>query len=331
MSLHTAAITGIGTYVPEKKLTNADLEKMVETNDEWITTRTGIKERRILEKGLGLSYMGERAVRQLLDKTNTDPLDVEMIICATVTGDYRFPDTASLIAHKVGAKNAYGFELGAACSGFLFAMQTGAQFIASGTHKKVIVIGGDVMSSIVDYTDRTTCILFGDGCAAVMLEPNAEGHGVQDAILKSDGSGEEYLLMKGGGSRNPLTPETLASKDNTIWQNGGPVFKRAVTGMSTTVKGIMERHSLSHNEISWVVPHQANIRIIQTVASMLDFPIEKVAVNIEEYGNTTAATIPLALGSYESKLKKGDKVILTAFGGGFTWGAMYLTWAYDGQ
>lgn len=330
MGLQKAAITGIGTYVPEQKLTNADLEKMVETNDEWITTRTGIKERRILPKGLGLSYMGERAVKQLLEKTNTDPTEVDLIICGTITGDYVFPDTANQIAQALGAHNAFGFDLNAACSGFLYALHTGTQFVEAGTYKKVIVCGGDVMSSIVDYTDRTTCILFGDGFGAVMLEPSTDGDGIHDSILKADGSGVDLLIQKAGGSKYPIDKERLDAKENYIRQNGAPVFKRAVQGMSSTVKAVMERNNLTHDDVNWVVPHQANIRIIQTVSNMLDFPMEKVVVNIEYLGNTTAATIPLALGSYESRFKKGDKLVLTAFGGGFTWGSTYLTWAYDG-
>ena len=329
MSLQKAAITGIGTYVPDDKLTNADLEKMVDTNDEWIVSRTGIKERRILPKGLGLSHMGEHAVKQLLEKTNTDPLDIDLIICATITGDYRFPDTANQIALKVGAKNAYGFELGAACSGFLYALQTGSKFVESGSHKKVIVIGGDVMSSIINYEDRSTCVIFGDGLGAVLLEPSPDEDGIHNAIMKADGSGVDFLFMKAGGSKNPIDAELLAAKEHLVFQNGGPVFKRAVQGMSSTVKEVLALNGLTRDDINWVVPHQANIRIIQTVASMLDFPMERVMVNIEKYGNTTAGTLPLALNDYESKLKKGDKVILTAFGGGFTWGSLYLTWAYD--
>jgi len=330
MSLHTAAITGIGSYLPEEKLTNFDLEKIVDTNDEWIFTRTGIKERRILPKGLGLSYMGERAVKQLLEKTGTDPLEVEMIICATITGDYIFPDSANQIAYKVGATNAYGFDINAACSGFLYALSVGAKFIESGTHKKVIVIGGDVMSSIINYEDRTTCVIFGDGLGAVLLEPSQNGQGIIDSKLCADGSGVEFLHTKAGGSKSPIDSVSLAAKEHLVYQNGGPVFKRAVQGMSSTVKEVMEKNSLSKDDIAWILPHQANNRIIQTVASMLDFPLERVMVNIENYGNTTAGTLPLALSDYESQLKVGDKLILTAFGGGFTWGSTYLTWAYNG-
>ncbi len=331
MSLHTAAITGIGAYVPEEKLTNFDLEKIVETSDEWIFSRTGIKERRILPKGLGLSYMGERAVNQLLEKTGTDPLEVEMIICATITGDYVFPDTANQIAYKVGAKNAFGFDINAACSGFLYSLHVGSKFIETGTYKKVIVIGGDVMSSIINYEDRTTCVIFGDGLGAVMLEPSTNGEGIKDSKLCADGSGVEFLQTFAGGSKQPIDAEALAAKEHLVFQNGGPVFKRAVQGMSSTVKQVMEKNSLTQDDITWILPHQANKRIIQTVASMLDFPIERVMVNIENYGNTTAGTLPLALSDYESQLKLGDKLILTAFGGGFTWGSTYLTWAYNGS
>lgn len=330
MSLQTAAITGIGAYVPEEKLTNFDLEKIVETTDEWIFSRTGIKERRILPKGLGLSYMGERAVNQLLEKTGTDPLDVDMIICATITGDFVFPDTANQIAYKVGATKAFGFDINAACSGFLYALQVGSKFIETGTYQKVIVIGGDVMSSIINYEDRTTCVIFGDGLGAVMLEPSANEHGILDSKLCADGSGVEYLQTFAGGSKQPIDAKALAAKEHLVFQNGGPVFKRAVQGMSSTVKEVMERNSLAKDDITWILPHQANKRIIQTVASMLDFPMERVMINIENYGNTTAGTLPLALRDYESQLKEGDKLILTAFGGGFTWGSTYLTWAYNG-
>lgn len=329
MSKINAAITGVQGYVPDYILTNKELETMVDTNDEWITTRTGIRERHILKgEEKGTSILGIEAVRGLLEKTNTDPAEIELVICATVTPDMLFPDTANIIANALDIKNAYCFDLGAACSGFLYALTTGAQFISSGMHKKVIVVGADKMSSIVDYTDRTTCILFGDGAGAVLLEPSDEfGH--IDAVLKSDGSGEPYLHQKAGGSRRPATVETINAGDHFIYQNGRPVFKAAVSGMSDVVKQVMKRNNLQNDDIKWLVPHQANHRIIETVARMADFPMERVMVNIHKYGNTTAATIPLCLWDYESQLKKGDNLVLTAFGGGFTWGATYLKWAYD--
>lgn len=329
MTKLTAAITGIHGYVPDYVLTNAELEEMVETSDEWITSRTGIKERRILkEPGKAASDMGARMVTGLLEKTNTNPDDVELVICATVTGDMKFPDTANLICHKTGIKNAFGFDLSAACSGFLFALQTGAQFIESGKYKKVIVVGVDMMSAIVDYTDRTTCVLFGDGGGAVLLEPNHEGLGIIDAVLKGDGSGGEYLNMKGGGSLNPASEETIKNKMHYIFQEGRPVFKAAVMGMTNTINEIFERNNLTREEIDWLVPHQANMRIINSIAEYANFPIEKVMITIHKYGNTTAGTLPLCLWDYEDKLKKGDNLVLTAFGGGFTWGSLYLKWAY---
>lgn len=324
-----AAITGVGGYVPDDVLTNADLEKMVDTTDEWITTRTGIKERRILRtSGKATSDMGLEVVRQLLEKTGTKPEEIDLLICATVTPDTTFPDTANTILDKAGAKNAFGFDINAACSGFLFALTTGAKFIESGMYKKVIVIGADKMSAIVDYSDRSTCIIFGDGAGGVLLEPNTEGNGVIDAILKSDGSGREFLHMKAGGSLKPATPETVANKEHFVFQDGKPVFKAAVTGMVTTVNQVLARNNMTTEDIDWLVPHQANMRIINSVGDMLDFPMDKVMVNIHKYGNTTAGTLPLCLWEYESQLKKGDNLMLTAFGGGFTWGSLYLKWAY---
>ncbi|HMT69417.1 MAG TPA: beta-ketoacyl-ACP synthase III [Saprospiraceae bacterium] len=324
-----AAITGVGGYVPDDVLTNADLEKMVDTTDEWITTRTGIKERRILKTpGKATSDMGVEVVRQLLEKTGTKPEEIDLLICATVTPDTTFPDTANTILDKAGAKNAFGFDINAACSGFLFALTTGAKFIESGMYKKVIVIGADKMSAIVDYSDRSTCIIFGDGAGGVLLEPNIEGNGVIDAILKSDGSGREFLHMKAGGSLKPATPETVANKEHFVFQDGKPVFKAAVTGMVTTVNQVLARNNMTTEDIDWLVPHQANMRIINSVGDMLDFPMDKVMVNIHKYGNTTAGTLPLCLWEYESQLKKGDNLMLTAFGGGFTWGSLYLKWAY---
>ena len=324
-----AAITGVGGYVPDDVLTNADLEKMVDTTDEWITTRTGIKERRILRTpGKATSDMGLEVVRQLLEKTGTKPEEIDLLICATVTPDTTFPDTANTILDKAGAKNAFGFDINAACSGFLFALTTGAKFIESGMYKKVIVIGADKMSAIVDYSDRSTCIIFGDGAGGVLLEPNTEGNGVIDAVLRSDGSGREFLHMKAGGSLKPATPETVANKEHFVFQDGKPVFKAAVTGMVTTVNQVLARNNMTTEDIDWLVPHQANMRIINSVGDMLDFPMDKVMVNIQKYGNTTAGTLPLCLWEYESQLKKGDNLMLTAFGGGFTWGSLYLKWAY---
>jgi 3-oxoacyl-[acyl-carrier-protein] synthase-3 len=326
-----AAITGVQGYVPETILTNKMLEEMVETSDEWITTRTGIKERRILkEEGKALSDMGERAVAALLKKTNTDPNEVELLICATITGDRVFPDTANTICDKVGINNAYGYDINAACSGFLFALAAGAQGIESGRYKKVVVVGGDVMSSIIDYTDRTTCVIFGDGLGAVLLEPSEEV-GIQDYILRGDGAGRQYLNMKAGGSLHPPTAETIANREHFVFQDGRPVFKAAVTGMADTVSRLCERNGLEYSDIDWLVPHQANMRIIQSIANHMKFPMDKVMVNIHKYGNTTAGTLPLCLWDYESRLRKGDNIILTAFGGGFTWGALWLKWAYDGD
>lgn len=324
-----AAITGVHGYVPDYILTNQELETMVETNDEWIQSRTGIKERRILKgEGKGVSEIGVKAVKGLLEKTNTKPEEIDLVICATVTGDMIFPDTANVVCDKVGIKNAFTFDINAACSGFLFAITTGSQFIATGMYKKVIVIGMDKMSSIIDYKDRATCIIFGDGGGAVLLEPNEEGMGFQDAELKSNGEGRHYLNMKAGGSAYPATAETVAAKEHFVYQEGRTVFKHAVRGMSDAVSKIMKRNHLTNENMAWLVPHQANMRIITSVASAADFPMEKVMVNIEKYGNTTAGTLPLCLWEWESQLKKGDNIILTAFGGGFTWGAVYLKWAY---
>lgn len=329
MSKKYATITGVHGYVPDYVLTNKELETMVDTNDEWIQSRTGIKERRILKKeGWAASDMGVEMVKGLLEKTNTKPEEVDMLICATITGDRVFPDTANTIADKVGAKNSFGFDINAACSGFLYALSTGAKFVESGSNKKVIVVGLDVMSSIINYKDRSTCIIFGDGGGAVMLEPTEEKIGVQDAVLRSDGSGREFLNMAAGGSLKPHTPETLAAGEQYVFQEGRPVFKAAVKGMSGAIKDVMERNDLNNDDIDWLVPHQANIRIITSVASQLDFPMEKVMMNIQKYGNTTAGTLPLCLWDYESQLKKGDKIVLAAFGGGFTWGATYLVWGY---
>lgn len=329
MSRIYAAITGVHGYVPDYVLTNKELELLVETSDEWITDRTGIKERRILKgEAQGTSVMGIEAVKGLLEKTNTDPAEIDLVICATVTPDMFFPDTANLVADAVGIKNAFCFDIGAACSGFLYALTTGAKFVESGMHKKVIIIGADKMSSIVDYTDRTTCVIFGDGAGAVLLEPNTEGYGILDYQHHSDGSGQHYLHQKAGGSRHPATVDTIMAGEHFIYQNGKPVFRAAVEGMSDVVTKVMKRNHLNSDTVRWLVPHQANKRIIETVSRMANFPLEKVMINIQKYGNTTAATLPLCLWDYESQLEKGDNIILTAFGGGFTWGAIYVKWAY---
>jgi 3-oxoacyl-[acyl-carrier-protein] synthase III len=326
----TAAITAVGAFVPEDKLTNADLEKMVDTNDEWIKTRTGVAERRILKgKGLATSDMGAPAVLQLCKKRGIDPLDIDCLICCTVTADMMFPATANIICDKIGAKNAWGFDLGAACSGFLYGVTTGAALIESGRYKKVVVVGADKMSAIVDYTDRTTCILFGDAAGAVLLEPNEEGYGVQDSILKSDGVGRNFLYQKAGGSLNPASIETVTNKDHFIFQDGQPVFKYAVKGMADVSAELLERNKLTGDDIAWLVPHQANKRIIDATANRMGLSHDKVMLNIQRYGNTTAATIPLCLWEWEKRLKKDDLIVLAAFGGGFTWGATLIRWAYN--
>jgi 3-oxoacyl-[acyl-carrier-protein] synthase III len=330
MTKITAAITGVSGYVPDYVLTNKELETLVETNDEWIVSRTGIRERRILKgEGLGTSYMCNIAVKDLLAKTNTNPEEVDLLICATTTPDMVFPATANIICEAVGAKNAFGYDLQAACSGFIFALATGARFIESGRYKKIIIVGADKMSSIINYKDRTTCIIFGDGGGAVMLEPNTEGYGVLDDILKSDGSGASFLNMKAGGSRYPATAETVARHEHSVFQEGTTVFKFAVKGMADVAAEVMERNNLTGDDIAWLVPHQANKRIIDATAARMSIGIDKVMLNIDRYGNTTSGTIPLCLWDYESKLKKDDNVILAAFGGGFTWGSVYLKWAYD--
>lgn len=327
----TAAITGVGAYVPDYVLTNAELEKLVDTTDEWITSRTGIKERRILKgKDQGTSVMGIGAVKQLLEKTGTDPKDVDLLICATVTPDLLFPATANIISHGCGITKAFSYDMNAACSSFLYALATGAQFIQAGTYKKVIIVGADKMSAIVDYTDRANCIIFGDAAAAVLLEPNTDGYGVLDQILRTDGSGEAYLHQKAGGSRRPPTHETVDNKEHYIYQEGATVFKFAVTNMADVAAEVMERNHLSKDDVAWLVPHQANKRIIDATANRMGVGPEKVMLNIQRYGNTTSATIPLCLWDYEKQLHKGDNLVLAAFGGGFTWGSIYLKWAYDG-
>jgi 3-oxoacyl-[acyl-carrier-protein] synthase-3 len=332
MNKITASITAVGGYVPEDKLTNFDLEKMVDTNDEWIRTRTGIEERRILkEPGKGSSDMAVPAVLEILKKKNLSPLDIDCVICATVTPDMVFPATANIICDKIGATNAWGYDMSAACSGFLYALTTGAMYIESGRFKKVIVVGVDKMSAIIDYTDRATCIIFGDGAGAVLLEPATDGTGVLDSILRSDGSGRHYLHMKAGGSVKPATVETVMAKEHFAYQEGQAVFKFAVKGMADVSAELLERNGLTGDDIAWLVPHQANLRIIDATANRMGLPKEKVMINIQKYGNTTAATLPLCLWDWEKQLKKGDNIVLAAFGGGFTWGATWVKWGYDGE
>jgi 3-oxoacyl-[acyl-carrier-protein] synthase-3 len=332
MSKFQAAITAVSGYVPEYILTNKELETMVDTNDEWITSRTGIKERRILKgEGLASSDLGVSAILPLLEKRGITADEIDLIICATATPDMLFPATACIIADKIGAKNAFGYDLMAACSGFLFSVATASKFIETGSYKKIIVVGADKMSSIVDYTDRQTCIIFGDGAGAVLLEPNEEGLGVQDSIMKSNGEGRHYLKMAGGGSLKPASAETIANKEHFIHQEGQTVFKFAVKGMADVSAEIMEKNNLSGDDIAWLVPHQANKRIIDATANRMGVGTDKVMLNIEKYGNTTNGTIPLCLADWESQLKKGDNIILAAFGGGFTWGSIYLKWAYDSK
>ena len=328
MSKITAAITGVQGYLPDNIVTNHDLAKFVDTTDEWITTRTGISERRIMKDGAS-SDMASEAVKALLAKKGIDPLEIELVILATVTPDYPFPSTANVVCDKVGMTNAWGYDLIAACSGFIYALQTGAKFIESGTHKKVLVIGVDKMSSIIDYQDRTTCVIFGDGAGVVLLEPNEEGMGVQDAILRSDGSGRKYLIQPAGGSAQPASLQSVEERLHYVKQEGKTVFKFAVTNMAEVSAEIMERNNLKSEDVDWLVPHQANLRIIDATADRMGLPKEKVMINIQKYGNTTAGTLPLCLWDWEKQLKKGDNIILSAFGGGFTWGAVYLKWAYN--
>ena len=330
MEKNIAKISGVQGYVPDHVLSNADLEKMVDTNDEWIQSRTGISERRILKgEGLGTSDMAKIAVEQLLEKTNTKPEDIELLICATVTPDMLFPATANIISDKTNLSNAASFDVGAACSGFMYALSVGKQFIENNVYKKVIIVGADKMSSIVDYTDRATCVLFGDGAGAVLLEPSEDSEiGIKDIILKADGSGRQYLHQKAGGSVKPASLETVQNKEHFIFQDGGPVFKFAVTRMADIAEEIMLKHNLKGEDIAWLVPHQANKRIIDATARRMNLNADKVMLNIGKYGNTTAATIPLCLWEWENQLKKGEKLILTAFGGGFTWASALVNWAY---
>ena len=330
MTKITAAITAVEGYVPDYVLTNERLEQLVPTTSEWIETRTGIKERRILKgEGLGTSDMCVPAIQNLLAKKGISPLEIDLVIVATVTPDFVFPATSNVLCDKIGATNAWGYDLAAACSGFLFALTTGSQFIETGKYKKVLVVGADKMSSIMDYTDRSTCIIFGDGAGVVLLEPNTEGYGVIDSILKVDGSGRKYLHQKAGGSVKPPTHETIDAREHFVFQDGQPVFKRAVAGMADVSVEIVERNNLKSEDIAWLTPHQANKRIIDATAERLGLAPEKVMLNIQKYGNTTAGTIPLCLWEYEKQLKKGDNIILASFGAGLTWGAIYLKWAYN--
>lgn len=327
-----AAITAVGGHVPEYVLTNEILSTLVETNDEWITTRTGIKERRILKgEGRGLSEMCVAATEVLLKKRGIKAEELDLVIVGTITGDYTFPSTSNVVCDKIGAKNAWGFDLSAACSGFLYALATGAQFIETGRYKKVLVIGGDKMSSIIDYTDRATCIIFGDGAGAVLLEPTTEDLGMKDFILKADGAGRNYLCMHAGGSVMPPSHETINARKHYVYQEGQAVFKFAVKGMADVSAEIMEKNNLKSEDVQWLVPHQANKRIVDATASRIGVSDDKIMMNIERYGNTTAGTIPLLLWDYEKQLKKGDNLIISAFGGGFTWGSIWVKWAYDGK
>jgi 3-oxoacyl-[acyl-carrier-protein] synthase III len=332
MSAIKAAITAVQGYVPEDTLTNQDLEKMVDTTDEWIKSRTGIEKRHILKgEGLGTSDMAAEAVKLLLAKRGIEASEIDLLICATVTPDHVFPATANIISAKVGAVNAWSYDLGAACSGFIFALVTGSQFVETGKYKKVVVVGADKMSSIVDYSDRATCVIFGDGAGAVLLEPTTDNVGVMDSILKTDGNGKVFLHQKAGGSVRPASHETVDNREHFIYQDGQPVFKAAVTGMADVSAEIMERNQLSSDDVAWLVPHQANLRIIDATARRMGVGNEKVMINIQRYGNTTSGTIPLCLWEWENQLRKGDNIVLAAFGGGFTWGAVYIKWAYDSQ
>ncbi|NOQ73033.1 MAG: beta-ketoacyl-ACP synthase III [Crocinitomix sp.] len=328
MTKITAAITSVQGYVPERILSNADLEKMVDTNDEWITSRTGIKERRIAAPGEALSDFGVKIIEGICKKRGISPLDIDMVVVGSITGDYRFPSSANVMCDKAGCTNAWGFDLSAACSGFLYALDVGRVYIENGTYKKIIVIGADVMSSIINYKDRATCIIFGDGGGGVLLEPDEEGYGIQDTILRSDGSGRQSLLQEVGGSKEPLTAENIDQNRQFVYQEGQTVFKNAVRNMADVAAEIMEKNDLTSEDVAWLVPHQANLRIIDATARRMGVGTEKVMINIQKFGNTTAGTIPLCLWEWEDKLKKGDNLVLASFGGGFTWGAIYLKWAY---
>ena len=324
-----ASITAVGSFLPEKILNNADLEKIVDTNDDWITTRTGIKERRVLDKGIGTSYMAIRAANTIIKNKKLYPTQIDLVIVATITPDMHATATAAYVASEIGASNAFGFDISAACSGFLYGLSTASAFIESGRYKKIILIGADKMSSIVDYTDRNTCIIFGDGAGAVLLEPNIEGYGVQDEYLRSNGSNRDLLRIEAGGSQTPTTKDTVEEKKHFIYQDGKNVFKHAVSNMSEASDQIMKRNNLTHLDVNYLIAHQANKRIIDATSKRMGIKDEKVLMNIHRYGNTTAATIPLLLFDFESKLKKGDNIIFASFGAGFTWGAMYLKWAYN--
>ncbi len=326
-----AVITGVGGYVPDDVLTNADLSKMVDTTDEWIMTRVGIKERRILkDPALGPAYMGTQAINQLIRKKGIDPETIEGVVCSTTTADYHFPSSASIMAHETGCKNAFAFDIQAACAGFIYALETAANYIRSGRYKRMIVTSSEKMSAITDYTDRSTCPLFGDACGAVLLEATDEDYGVMDTILRTEGSGKSHLIMKAGGSVRMPTYETIDNHEHCVYQEGQTVFKRAVMDMADTAAEIAERNGLTKNEIHWIVPHQANLRIIDATARRLGVDASKVMVNIQKYGNTSSATIPICLWEWEKNLKKGDNLIMAAFGAGWTWGANYVKWAYDG-
>ena len=330
MTKITAAISAVGKYVPEYVLTNKELESYVETNDEWITSRTGIKERRILKgEGLGTSFMAIKASEDLIKKSNIDPKEIDLVIVATATPDLPIASTAAYVATEIGATNAFGYDLQAACSSFLYGMSTAGAYIASGRYKKVLLIGADKMSSIIDYSDRATCIIFGDGAGAVLFEPNNDGLGLQDEYLRSDGVGRDFLRIEAGGSQMPTTAETVANKKHFVYQEGKTVFKYAVSNMADVAEKMLTRNNLTEPDIQWLVAHQANKRIIEATAKRVGVPSEKVMINIHKYGNTTSATLPLLLADYESQLKKGDNLIFAAFGGGFTWGAAYLKWGYN--
>lgn len=330
MSKTTAAITAVASHVPDYVLSNAELEKMVDTTDEWILSRTGIRERRILKgENKGVTEIARVAIEKLLKKRGIGPEEIDLVIFCSVTPDKIFPASANIVSNKVGMINAFGYDLNAACSGFIYGLVTGSKFIESGSHKKVLVVGADKMSAIIDYTDRATCIIFGDGAGAVLLEPTQDGTGVLDAILRSDGSGEPFLHQKAGGSERPPTAETVAAREHYVYQEGKTVFKFAVSNMADVSYEIMQRNNLGADDVAWLVPHQANLRIIDATASRMGLGTDKVMINIDRYGNTTNGTIPLCLAEWEERLHKGDNIILSAFGGGFTWGAVYLKWAYD--
>ncbi|MCH4895258.1 ketoacyl-ACP synthase III [Marinilabiliaceae bacterium JC040] len=332
MERPNAVITGIGSYVPDYILTNDELSTMVDTSDEWIMTRIGIKERRILKgEGQGSSDLGAKAIEDLLKKTNTSVDEIDLVICATVTPDMHFPANANIISDKVGIRNAFSFDINAGCSGFIFSLETARRYVESGQFKKVIVVGAEKMSSIVDYQDRATCPIFGDGAAAILLEPTSEDYGIKDSILRVDGSGRKYLHMKAGGSVKPASEETIKNREHYIFQDGRPVFKAAVSDMADVSVEIMKNNNLTSDDVDWLVPHQANMRIIEATAKRMELPKEKVMINIQNFGNTTAATIPLCLSQWEDKLKKGDNIILSAFGAGFTWGTIYMKWGYNGK